>query len=294
MPLNALVVEDDAGLSEVLVLILKQMGYESTVLSEGTTAADWVRQHRPDVVLLDLMLPGRNGYDICEELKLDRETNRIPIVIVTARTQHADLLRGLRVGANYYLTKPFTIDQLKEAVDHVVAWRSELEKSGAGGEIHFQLKSDTQYLEELNTLLSSLFLYTGLTEEQVFHLTTAVREMGNNAIEWGNRRQVDRPVTVTYRIDAEQVAIVIRDEGGGFDRNELPHAARSDDPTAHMAVREASGLRPGGFGIFMTRELVDDLQYNEAGNEVRLVKRFAKPLVIPAAGTPDAARHDGD
>src|SRR5205823_1491526 len=178
--------------------VLKQMGFDSTTLGEGTAAADWVRQHKPDLVMLDLMLPGRSGYDICQELKLDRETNLTPIVMCTALTQHEDMLRGLRVGANYYLTKPFTIDQLKEAVDHAFAQRKELEQSGAHGEIHFQLKSDTQYLEELNRLLSSLLLYSGLSDEQAFHLTTAVREMGGNAIEWGNRKQIERPVTVTY------------------------------------------------------------------------------------------------
>src|SRR5207302_6038239 len=112
-------------------------------------------------------------------------------------------------------------------------------------------------------------------EDQAFELTTAVREMGNNAIEWGNRKQIERPVTVTYRIDRDKIVIVIRDEGSGFNREELPHAACAEDPAKHLSVREEKGLRVGGFGIFMTRGLVDDLQYNETGNEVRLVKRFA-------------------
>jgi DNA-binding response OmpR family regulator len=276
MARTALIVEDDTILSELLAVVLKQMDFQPTVLHEGTDAAARVRELRPDVVLLDLMLPGRNGYDICQELKLDRETNRTPIIICTARTQHEDLLQGLRVGANFYLTKPFTIDQLHHAVEHVLGWRTELEAAGAAGEVHFQLQSDTQYIEELNRMLSSLFLFSGLTQDQVFELTTAVREMGNNAIEWGNRKHVDKPVTVTYRIDSEKVVIVIRDEGPGFNRSDLAHAAREDDPCAHMDVRETKGLRPGGFGIFMTRGLVDDLQYNETGNEVRLTKRFSK------------------
>jgi DNA-binding response OmpR family regulator len=280
MARTALIVEDDAILSELLSVVLKGMDFETHILNEGTDAAAWVREHKPDVILLDLMLPGRNGYDICQELKLDRDTNRIPIIICTARTQHEDLLRGLRVGANFYLTKPFAIDQLRHAVDHVFKWKQELEAAGASGEVHFQLQSDTQYIEELNRMLSSLFLYTGLTQDQVFELTTAVREMGNNAIEWGNQKQVERPVTVTYRIDGEKVVIVIRDEGSGFNRSDLAHAAKPDDPCAHMDVRETKGLRPGGFGIFMTRGLVDDLQYNETGNEVRLTKRFTK---APAA-----------
>ncbi len=273
---KALIVEDDTILSELLTVILKGMGFECSVLHDGTDAAAHARELQPDLIMLDLMLPGRNGYDICQELKLDRETNRIPIVICTARTQHEDLLKGLRVGANFYLTKPFTIDQLRHAVDHVFDWKRELEAAGAAGEVHFQLQSDTQYIEELNRMLSSLFLFTGLTKDQVFELTTAVREMGNNAIEWGNRKQVDRPVTVTYRIDGEKVVIIIRDDGPGFNRAELAHAAKPDDPCAHMEVRETKGLRPGGFGIFMTRGLVDDLQYNETGNEVRLTKRFSK------------------
>ena len=149
----------------------------------------------------------------------------------------------------------------------------------ARGEVHFQLKSDTHYLAELNHLLSSLYLYSGLSQEQAQHLTMAVSEMGTNAIEWGNRKQVDQPVTITYRIDPEKVTIVIRDSGPGFDRSKLKHAAKLDDPTSHLDVRESMGIRVGGFGILMTKGLVDELEYNQAGNEVTLVKRFTSQPV---------------
>src|SRR5207245_171158 len=144
----------------------------------------------------------------------------------------------------------------------------------AAGEIHFQLQSDTTYLEELNQLLASLFLYSGLSESQVKQLTMAVRELGTNAIEWGHQRQPDLIVTVTYRIDAEKITIVIRDTGPGFNPRHIPHAAKDDDPISHMMVRETLGLRDGGFGILLARGLVDELKYNESGNEVRLVKFF--------------------
>ena len=274
---TALVVEDEPLLSEMLVGILDKRGFDATPMLDGTDAAAWVRELQPDLVMLDLMLPGRSGYEICQELKLDRATNLIPIVICTARTQHEDRLRGLRIGANYYLTKPFTIDQLEHAVNHALAWRREVEEAGTAGEVHFELKSDTHYLEELNRLLSSLFLHTGMSEDDIFQLTTAVREMGSNAIEWGNQKRDDSAVTVTYRIDAEKIVIVIRDEGPGFDRANLPHAVKGiHDPASHLEVRDAMGLRIGGFGIFMSRGMVDDLQYNHTGNEVRLTKRFAR------------------
>ena len=102
----------------------------------------------------------------------------------------------------------------------------------------------------------------------------AVRELCVNAIEWGHQNQIDRIVTVVYQIDSEKITIVIRDEGPGFDPTNLPHAAQPEDPVSHMMVRETLGLREGGFGILLARGLVDELQYNETGNEVRLVKFF--------------------
>ena len=250
---KALVVEDDVVLAELLAEVLRRMRFDPTVLHEGKDAVDFVRDNHPDLVLLDLMLPDMSGYDICQQLKLDRQTNLIPVIIVTARSQAEDKLQGLRVGANAYVTKPFGIDQLEKAIDDVAAWRGELEQTGAQGEVHFQLKSDTHYLHELNHLLSSLYLYSGLTQDQAQELTMAVSEMGTNAIEWGNRKQVDQPVTITYRIDPEKVTIIIRDSGPGFDRNKLKHAAKLDDPMTHLSVRESMGIRVGGFGILMTK-----------------------------------------
>jgi anti-sigma regulatory factor (Ser/Thr protein kinase) len=128
-----------------------------------------------------------------------------------------------------------------------------------------------------------LFLYSPLSETQVKQLCIAVREMGANAIEWGHRKQVDRVVTVMYHIDLEKVSIHVRDEGPGFNPKNLPHAAHSENPLAHVEVREALGLREGGFGILMTGGLVDQLRYNELGNEVTLVKYFSPRSPASAA-----------
>src|SRR5438309_1329551 len=271
---KALVVEDEKELGMLLGEHLRRWGYEPTVLNEGKPVISWVRHHQPDLILLDLLLPDVDGFSICENLKLDRETNLIPIVMVTALSAQEDRVKGLQVGANRYLTKPFTADDLSKAIQDAFTWQDDLKRRGTEGEIRFHFQSDTQYLEELNHLLGSLFLFSGLTQTQVKQLTTAVRELGTNAIEWGHQKQSDRIVTVDYHIDPQKITIFIKDTGPGFNPANMPHAAQPEDPIGHMMVREALGIREGGFGILMSRGLVDELQYNEPGNEVRLVKYF--------------------
>jgi two-component system, OmpR family, response regulator len=274
MPRKALIVEDERELGQLLGEHLRRWGYEPTIFQEGSRVVPWVREHQPSVVLLDLLLPDVDGYTICETLKLDRETNRVPVVMVTALSGEEDRVKGLQVGANCYITKPFSADELQRAIQDAIAWQEDLLHNGTEGEIQFKMQSDLHYLEELNHLLGSLFLFSGLTQQQVKQLTTAVRELGTNAIEWGHRKQADRILTVDYRIDPEKITIDIKDTGPGFDPEQLPHAATGEDPIGHMMVRETLGMREGGFGILISRGLVDELSYNERGNEVRLVKYF--------------------
>jgi two-component system OmpR family response regulator len=290
MSRKALIVEDEQELGLILGEHLRHWGFDPTHLLEGKDAVEWARKNRPDVILLDLMLPDIDGYAICETLKLDRETNLIPVIMTTALADQEDKVHGLQVGANTYLTKPFTADTLNNAIRKAFDWLDDLKRNGTKGEIRFNLQSDTHYLEELNHLLGSLFLFSGLSQQQVKQLTTAVRELGTNAIEWGHKKESERIVTVDYRIDPEKITIDIKDTGSGFNPTNLPHAAQQDDPVGHMMVREALGIREGGFGIMMSRGLVDQMSYNDKGNEVRLIKFFSprdslRPEAAPTSAT---------
>ena len=273
--MHALIVEDDETLADLLAEILQRRGFDTTVLHQGGHAAEWIRQHQPDLVLLDLMLPDRDGFSICREVKLDRQTNLTPIVMVTAMARHEDQVSGLAVGANEYITKPFTIDGLYAAADRALAWREHLRHTGSHVEVQCTLQSDLQLLGDVNSLLASLLLHTPLPADTLHLLTYAVSEMCANAIEWGNRNRRELFVTLTYRIEPGRVVIIIKDQGAGFDRAALPHAADADDPIKHLDVRQSLGLRVGGYGILTTRGMMDEMTYNEAGNEVRLVKHFA-------------------
>jgi anti-sigma regulatory factor (Ser/Thr protein kinase) len=152
-----------------------------------------------------------------------------------------------------------------------------MEKHQIQGEIHVVLHSEIPFLQEVNDLLMSVSRAIPFSNEQVMQLRQAVMEMGQNAIEWGNRHRSEQLVDITYRIHPDRVEIVVKDQGAGFDRLQLPHAASADDPIAHMDVREKLGIREGGFGLLITGGMVDEMRYNDVGNQVTLIKRFQRP-----------------
>lgn len=103
-----LVVDDEEDILELLQYNLARDGYAVTCVATGERALESVRKHRPDLVVLDLMLPGIDGLEICRQLKGDAATRDLPIVMLTARGEEADIVAGLELGADDYVTKPFS------------------------------------------------------------------------------------------------------------------------------------------------------------------------------------------
>ena len=99
------IVEDEQKIAELLRDYLVNANYQVTILNEGTQAVELIEQAKPDCVILDLMLPGKDGLEICREL---RQTSQIPIVMITARVDEIDRLLGLELGADDYICKPFS------------------------------------------------------------------------------------------------------------------------------------------------------------------------------------------
>ena len=103
MAARILVVDDDQAISEILGIVLRAEGFEPFFCADGAKAMDAFHQSNPDLVLLDLMLPGRDGIDICPAI---REESGIPIVMLTARSDSQDIVTGLESGADDYIVKP--------------------------------------------------------------------------------------------------------------------------------------------------------------------------------------------
>jgi DNA-binding response OmpR family regulator len=290
-----LVVEDDDDVRALLCRLLETAGYRVEVEADGAAAAARVKAEAafgpPDAVVLDVMLPGMSGLEVCQELKFHRDTNLIPIVMMTALSDHESRRKGLWVGANAYLTKPFDSADLLREVRRVLDHRRALTDGRVHTRVELCMESDGHLREQLNDFLSRLFLLTPLSEEEVHRIRYAVMEMTDNAIEWGNRRRKELTVNLAYEVTDRFVKFVITDQGQGFNPQRLPHAAAGDDPVSHMLIREKLGLRDGGFGIMITRGMVDDIQYNQTGNQVTLVKWFgaAGPATGPAGTTGSAS-----
>src|SRR3982751_2135806 len=109
MKARVLVVDDDPALAEMLTIVLRGEGFDTAVVADGTRALPALRELRPDLVLLDLMLPGMNGIDVCKAIRAE---SGVPIVMLTAKSDTIDIVLGLESGADDYVIKPFKPKEL--------------------------------------------------------------------------------------------------------------------------------------------------------------------------------------
>jgi len=103
-----LVVDDEEDILDLVEYNLKQNGYKVSCISTGEEVLETVHSYKPDLILLDLMLPGVDGFDVCKDLKSQPETKDIPVIMLTAKSEDIDVVTGLELGADDYITKPFS------------------------------------------------------------------------------------------------------------------------------------------------------------------------------------------
>lgn len=113
-----LIIEDEPNIIELVAYNLTNNGYDCVSAEDGIMGITLVHREKPDLILLDIMLPGKNGYDICRELR--EEGNKIPIIMLTAKTDEVDKILGLEFGADDYITKPFSVRELMARIKAVL------------------------------------------------------------------------------------------------------------------------------------------------------------------------------
>ncbi len=120
MQKKILIVEDEESLLKLESILLTTKGYLVQGTTTGLAALEAIAEDAPDLILLDVMLPELNGFEVCERLKADPKTRHIPIILLTARKTPEDVSRGEEVGADQYITKPFKSATVMETIDQLL------------------------------------------------------------------------------------------------------------------------------------------------------------------------------
>jgi CheY-like chemotaxis protein/anti-sigma regulatory factor (Ser/Thr protein kinase) len=273
-PQRVLVVDDDRVLRMALSRLLAD-SYAVREASDGPEALAMAAAEPFDLVLLDVGLPGLSGLEVLA--RLNGDGNHCRVVMMTADDTPATLLQAIRNQAYDYIVKPFPPSAILEVASKALAAPDDALKiqvlSARPEWVELLVPCSLAVADRLQNFV--MRLDTQLPDAARESVGMAFRELLCNAIEWGGKLDPTRQVRIACLRTKRMLLYRIADPGKGFRLGDLAHAAISnapDRPLDHALVREEQGLRAGGFGIFLVREMVDELIYNEAHNEVVFVK----------------------
>ena len=270
-----LVVDDDRTTRELLRLQLRAAGYAVETAGDGKAALARVRRKKFDLVLLDVWMPGMDGLTVLARLR--DEPSQPRVVVMTADDTSDTLLRAIRAQAYRFVTKPVEPKELvklvRSTLDSKAGVRPIEVVSARPDWVELVVPCDRAAAERIQEFMARLD--SDLPADVRSSVGQAFRELLMNAIEWGGKLDPGQTVRISCLRARRMLLYRIADPGQGFSFEGLSHSALNnppDQPIEHALEREKKGLRPGGFGLLMTRQTVDELLYNEAHNEVVFVK----------------------
>jgi CheY-like chemotaxis protein len=251
---TALIVEDEPEANKLMAMLLRLRGYGTQSAFTGRDALQHVENSPPDIILLDLMLPDLNGYEICKILKSSKRTTLIPLLIVTARIAAENRIESFCLGADDYIAKPYTPDQIFRSLERAERWLEQSRDTSIRGEVTFDHRDDGEILRRLGQLRSLIFARTELGLEAVVHIGRAIKEIWSLADEAARGDPDDPTTTMFWTLEAEQLVLRFHDGTAWLGRL----TGLAEDPS--------SSLRLTGF---------EQTNVDEDGHSVTFVKEFA-------------------
>ena len=274
MSATVLLAEDDAPSRQIYYTVLDGEGYHVIEVPDGKSALDVLNNQSVDLLLTDIMMPGMTGIELLERAR-EIQPDLRAIVMTGHKTSEA-VIGALRNRACEFLEKPFHTEELIESVRSVLSrdLRLQIEViSDRPDWIELRVPCDLSAVEPIQRFLSHL--HENIPKDTREAVGAVFRELLNNAIEHGGKCDPTKRVDIKYIRLKRAILYSIKDPGEGFNLTEIEHAAFAnppDQPTRHMEVRQELGLRPGGFGIMLASQVIDELVYNEKHNELIFVK----------------------
>jgi anti-sigma regulatory factor (Ser/Thr protein kinase)/CheY-like chemotaxis protein len=271
---KAMVVSTDDKVKAMLCRILTPKGWTIQYATDNGSALKLVEIARFDLIVTGENTSGREDVELVRKIRDLHPHTRV--IILTNETTPADVISSMREHAFAYFSTPFSLDSLSSTVQQAIegpCWDDGIEiVSAVPSWIRLMVRCDVQTSERLLQFFHELIDLPEVEKEAV---ALAFRELVMNAIEHGGNFDPDQYIEISYVRTRRAVACRIKDPGEGFSLGEIPHAAimnPPDNPLRHISHREAENLRPGGLGLLLVQNSIDELLYNEKGNEVMLVK----------------------
>jgi DNA-binding NarL/FixJ family response regulator len=270
----ALVVGADPQVTAALCNVFNAKGWDIVHAADNPSALRFVEASPFDLVVTGTVTTGKQDIDLLRKIR--RVRPHVRLIILTDQNTPADVIAAMRERAFSYFSKPFTTSSLEEMVRNATTapvWDDGIELvSATPNWVSLVARCDMTTADRLVQFFQEM---SDLPHPEREDVATAFREMLLNAIEHGGNLDPNQYVEVSYVRTNRSVICRIKDPGQGFTLEEILHVAvnnPSHDPIRHTVLREEQGLRPGGYGVLLTKHLVDDLVYSQKGNEVLLVK----------------------
>ncbi|HUO08888.1 MAG TPA: response regulator [Phycisphaerae bacterium] len=199
MSTTVLVVEDDLEINELLGEYLSLENIKYLQATTGNAGIYQAASTHPDAMILDLMLPDINGFEVARSLTMKRATFDIPIVILSCMCQECDKQRGFASGALYYMNKPFLPDDLLSTLRMALDWKNSLKTRKPEGTITLGEK-ETVCARGINEMIADIFVQTELSDSAVGQIREAVETLAEWAVQWNKENRSQTVVKLEYRI----------------------------------------------------------------------------------------------
>lgn len=271
---RALIVDSSPELNHLLSTLFDPAEWKIQFARDNQDALRLARECSYDLIITGERTSGPEDIDLLRRLRLVRPHTRL--IILADEFTPGDVLNSIRERAFSYFTRPFSTERLAEIIHGALLepyWDDGIEVLFATPNwVRLSVRCD---ILTANRLIQFYREASDLPDPETEEVAAAFREILLNAIEHGAGFDPSQFAEVGYVRTRRMVMCRVKDPGTGFSLEELKHSALGnpeEEPFRHMTEREALGMRPGGYGILMTRKLVDELLYNEKGNEVILIK----------------------